>query len=246
MLDQGCPSCCSSCISKLQSRPCATPNVLDPLSFAHLLPAGMIVIPTPAQRDCLHLHAEDGWHPFTYVAGEEDQLAFLIDHKFVSATCRLAEDKTALIVRIYIVPYDLANYGGKLRNRDETKVVAPARKYLKALLPRIIQDRAIWDGRTVTASSPAKLFLPSPVVCEQSPRCGVAVDLKNLRIPAGQSDNGRIVWRPSVSKVPALCSSSRNHQQTISVSTRVCFRTNKQRGVKCAFSRPSFRSNCRD
>ncbi|KAG6817776.1 hypothetical protein H0H87_003184 [Tephrocybe sp. NHM501043] len=48
-----------------------------------------------------------------------------------------------VILRIYIIPYDLANVQGQLRIRKKD-ILSPARRYLRRLLPLIIQDRETW------------------------------------------------------------------------------------------------------
>lgn len=156
---QTCPSCCLLCSSK---PPALTPT-LTPLSLANFLPAGTLRIDTPPTQSCDHTHEEDGWHRFTNPTGEWDGLAFLIKHEFVAVTCRLSDDRLALVIRIYVIPWDLANYGGKLRLRDESKVLAPARKYLRALFPKIVRDPAAWEGHL--GSSCTEPFLPVTIVC---------------------------------------------------------------------------------
>jgi hypothetical protein len=159
-----CPLCCPSCASQPKSH--LRPGPSDPLALSNFLPAGVIQISAPSQRLCRHSHAEDGWHPFTKrpYASEGKELYFLVEHKFIYATCQLTGDGDFLTVRVYIIPYDLARYGGKLRNRDEAKVVAPARKILRTFLPKIVQDPELWKGRRADASSSPKTFLPLTIV----------------------------------------------------------------------------------
>jgi hypothetical protein len=169
-----CPSCCSLCTP--EPAVSLTSNSLNPLAFSNLLPAGTLQIPLLSDRFCSHTHAEDGWHPFTpsmvNAAGADHEsslpeidLDFLVKHRFVCATCQRSSDGTSLVIRIYLIPHDLANFEGKLRNRDEIQVMTPARKYLKALLPRIIQDALAWNGHSSAKPSGSRPFLSQAVVC---------------------------------------------------------------------------------
>src|ERR1700722_6476972 len=162
MLPSICPSCCASCISLTPRPSLAIPS--SPLTLSNFLPAGTIRIESPFRNRCDHAHAEDGRHSFTPKANEEEALAFLIEHKFVSATCRLTGETPNLLIRVYLIPFDLQNYGGKLRNRDEAKVLAPARKYLTALLPKISQDPAAWNGDLDSVSRASKTLLSLTIV----------------------------------------------------------------------------------
>jgi len=92
------------------------------------------------------------------------ELDFLITHLFISCTCRLNRLGNVLHVRIYLIPYDLANVQGKLRIRDEAAILSPARRYLKVLLQRIIQDDTSWEGDEASSSKSLKLFLPQEIV----------------------------------------------------------------------------------
>lgn len=174
-----CPSCCASCLSGTVSRPGAVSSVENPYALANLLPAGTIQICVATHEICSHAHAEDGWHFFEgrslldHLTSSEDdsfvqQLIFLVENRFISATCQLTPSRKTLHVRIYIIPYDLANVQGKLRVRDEVKVVAPARRYLKVLLPRIIQDVRQWEGIESEGSMSGRRFLPQDIVCDIS------------------------------------------------------------------------------
>jgi hypothetical protein len=146
----------------------------NPYALDNLLPAGTIQISVAPHEFCGHAHAEDGWHffeshnllPHLTSAGDDSfvrQLDFLVSHRFVSATCRLTDSRETLIVRIYITPFDLPNVQGKLRVRDEVRVVAPARRYMKVLLPRIMQDTGLWEGVKETGMG-SRRFLPHDIV----------------------------------------------------------------------------------
>jgi hypothetical protein len=174
-----CPSCCPICAS------CCPPKAaLSPLNvnLNDLLPAGTIHLPVSTDESlCDHHHSEDGWHVFRtkpmlrrIVSPEDDsllgELDFLINHSFISCTCRLNSLGNVLHVRVYLMPYDLANVQGRLRLRDEATILIPARRYLKVLLPKIVQDDTLWEGDDVDSSHRPRLFLSQDIVsCRSLP-----------------------------------------------------------------------------
>lgn len=100
--------------------------------------------------------AEDGWYILRDCFGlrtsvEEDRvwlldcLLFLQINAFVQATYTIVSN-VKLMVRIYLVPYDLPGCKGALRNRDEMKVMMPGRKALRGLLAHLSKDTASWMG----------------------------------------------------------------------------------------------------
>jgi hypothetical protein len=174
-----CPSCCAPCLSGTVSRPVVASSVGNPYALANLLPAGTIQVSIAPHELCGHAHAEDGWHFFEshnllphLTTAEDDsfvrQLDFLVSHRFVSATCRLTLSRETLIVRIYVIPFDLANVQGKLRVRDEVRVIAPARRYMKELLPRILQDGRLWEGAEEVVVMGPRRFLAHDIVRDLS------------------------------------------------------------------------------
>ncbi|KAH9950194.1 SNF2 family N-terminal domain-containing protein [Amylocystis lapponica] len=103
-------------------------------------------------------------------------LDVLIEHHFIAATCFIGLPGHTLYVRVYLIPFDLANVQGQLRMRDETSVLSPSRPRLKLLLSRICQGSQKWEGQpstkrqsllaeTVDNRSMIDLYaaLPSPV-----------------------------------------------------------------------------------
>ena len=95
----------------------------------HLLPDHPLLLPVDTQE--------------THVT---EALTFLHHHNFIYATCKTGRySPLKLIVRIYLIPYDLPSVHGRLRVRDEATVLAPARQHFKLLLPRIIQDSSEWE-----------------------------------------------------------------------------------------------------
>ncbi|KAK0463570.1 uncharacterized protein EV420DRAFT_1618586 [Desarmillaria tabescens] len=97
-------------------------------------------------------------------------------HRFVAATYHQSLP-SVLVVRIYIIPYDLPGVQGQLRIRKQP-VLNRARRSLRLLLSVVEQSAMAWDG---SASEGVPLFstasdsrtlaeiygeLPSPSVCE--------------------------------------------------------------------------------
>ncbi|KAF9469380.1 P-loop containing nucleoside triphosphate hydrolase protein [Collybia nuda] len=155
-----CLSCCSACVEKPISTTTHRTTASDPYALEFLLPIGTITTnfdPNTQSILCGHVHANDSWHLFDgtlfgerFYAGDNtlsSGIKFLVKHHFISATYQL-ESSTALFLRIYAIPYDLRNVQGKLRVRKEA-VLAPARRYLRALLPRITQNPESWQGRAL-------------------------------------------------------------------------------------------------
>ena len=154
-----CPSCCSACSASTEL---PGPSCINngPYCLSNFLPAGtlqfdLLPLAGVVQGLCDHTHSDDGWHHVrvhTLLPCFEDtdnirfcqDLDFLIENHFISATYRFCPPAT-IIVRVYIIPYDLGNVKGVLRVRKEA-VLAPARRYLKGLLQRITQDNDSWHG----------------------------------------------------------------------------------------------------
>ncbi len=92
-------------------------------------------------------------------------LDFLVEHDFLIVQCKTGDSGTALILRVYIVPYDLPGVQGKLRIRDESSDLKPARLCLRNVLPRITQEKSLWDAHDLdpSPSSPC-YFLDSKTV----------------------------------------------------------------------------------
>jgi hypothetical protein len=161
-----CALCCVSCAFK--SRQTLIPeDDVGPFSVQNLLPAGTLSFPisqTELVNVCDHSHSPDGWHTFLgkallpRLSDREDltlcrHLDFLVEHKFLSIQYKIGDAGSLLILRIYIIPYDLPGVQGKLRVRNETSVMKPARLCLRNVLSRIIQDKSLWDAHDLDPSS---------------------------------------------------------------------------------------------
>jgi hypothetical protein len=143
----------------------------DPFSLQNLLPAGTLTL--PISRD--HAYSAEGWHTFVgkallpHLTDQDETLCrhldFLVEHEFLSIECKIGDSGTALILRIYLVPYDLPGVQGKLRVRDESSVLKPARTCLGNVLPQIVQEKCLWDAHDLDSlSNTPCYFLDSKVV----------------------------------------------------------------------------------
>jgi hypothetical protein len=154
-------------------------NAARPFAVQNLLPAGTLSLPI-SQKDlanvCDHTHTTEDWHTFPgkallpYLTDQESEtlcrhLDFLVEHQFIIIQCKVGDSRAALILRVYIVPYDLPGVQGMLRVRDETSVLKPARLCLRNVMPQIIQERSLWDGHDLDPSpSSPSYFLDSKTV----------------------------------------------------------------------------------
>ncbi|KAI0705927.1 SNF2 family N-terminal domain-containing protein [Cytidiella melzeri] len=139
-----------------------------PYNLTHFLPVGTLVLHSSNSSVSMiscsrHWHAHSGHQLSALLAPENIKLAgqidFLLSHKFIVATCRSAanvssstEYTTTLLIRIYLIPFDLANVEGALRRRDET-ILSPARRYLRSLLLQVTRDYNVWKGK-ISATFP--------------------------------------------------------------------------------------------
>ncbi|KAF8077645.1 hypothetical protein FPV67DRAFT_1462505 [Lyophyllum atratum] len=148
-----CPSCCAMCTAA-NSGPNETSEASSPYALNKLVPAGTLTFQLDQDQEgvaCNHAHVGDGWHPFEGRLFDQRLLTdnalcremdFLIKHRFIAATYRLGA--SAAVLRVYIIPYDLENIQGRLRIRKEV-ILAPARRCMRNLLPKVIQSQASWD-----------------------------------------------------------------------------------------------------
>ncbi|KAI9466079.1 P-loop containing nucleoside triphosphate hydrolase protein [Lactarius psammicola] len=170
-----CSICCSSCTSG--SVPSLrNDSVVGSLSVQNLLPAGTLSLPisqTELGSICNHSHSVEDWHPFLgeallpYLTDHEDEtlcrhLSFLVEHKFLFVQCSIGDSGKVLVLRTYIIPYDLPGAQGKLRVRDEASILKPARLCLRNVVPRILQDEHLWDAHDSEPSSSSPRYFLNP------------------------------------------------------------------------------------
>jgi hypothetical protein len=151
---------------------------VDPYELENLLKAGVLSLQLARESQpdvyCEHHHESDGWHPFLGAApflpltnlNDVDlckQLEFLSKHRFLAATYHVGEGGK-LTFRIYLMHYDLAGAKGALRVRPGN-VVAPARRYMRAVLSRIDKSLEGWKGEECVEAEP---FVADNKVCGQT------------------------------------------------------------------------------
>lgn len=185
-----CPSCCAGCfVAEISPEPSND----SPYSLGNLFPVGCAFLKLaiePQHLICDHTHAQDGWHYFNahsiipQLSDSEDisfcrHIEFLVKHRFIMVTYRATYD-AAMALRIYIIPYDLSNVQGKLRVRGES-VLAPAKRYLRQLLPMIVNNEEIWNGLEPRGEITA--LIPNPKACYVHIACVIT----NLRVTLGWS-----------------------------------------------------------
>ncbi|KAH8117115.1 hypothetical protein DFH11DRAFT_1505319 [Phellopilus nigrolimitatus] len=154
-----CPTCCSSCDVERHASRFAETSVHAGL-LQNILSAGTITLSLLSINNfCDHQHAEDGWHalrdvqtlrPHLSVQNSElfNALEFLLKKNFILATYRTLHVSRVIVIRVYLIPYDLQGSKGSLslRVRDEVKVLKPARKYLRHVLAYVSKRRSTWYG----------------------------------------------------------------------------------------------------
>jgi hypothetical protein len=168
-----CFLCCSSCTSGQGVTPSQHDATSGSFAVRNLLPAGTLSLPisqTDLRNICVHSHTAEGWHNFLgksllpQITDQENEtlcrhLDFLVEHKFLVVQCKVGDSRTALVLRVYIVPYDLPGVQGKLRVRDEATELRPARVCLRNVLPRVIQDKSVWDSHDLGPLPSAPRYL---------------------------------------------------------------------------------------
>ncbi|KIM48685.1 hypothetical protein M413DRAFT_437870 [Hebeloma cylindrosporum] len=169
-----CPSCCPRCFTFNQLA--ATSD--SPFSLRNLLLGGTLTLDKARigvvhQKNCVHRHEEDGWHAFQsgwliqcLQNSAEDLaliqgLAFLILHNFVRATCR-GDHHGRLVLRIYLVQFDLSNVQGRLRVRKEN-ILSAGRRHMRTLLPKLSQSLDKWLCREIVSSGEEKRLIKETI-----------------------------------------------------------------------------------
>lgn len=91
---------------------------------------------------------------------------FLLQNDFIATQCavRRGTVRASLLMRIYVVPYDLPGMHGRLRLRDQ-KVLGPAGRHLRILLARVSRNSNDWEGSEHASGSMSEPVLPPETVC---------------------------------------------------------------------------------
>ncbi|EMD38224.1 hypothetical protein CERSUDRAFT_152945 [Gelatoporia subvermispora B] len=162
-----CSSCCPICLRGGPAEPSPSDVYAD---LDRFLPAGTITWALLSDDwKCGHNHARDRWHQYPgrnslscMLAQEDTETADLLDflafHRFIATTCCIDRASSTLVVRVYLIPYDLPNVQGRLRTRDEATILGPGRRALQQVLPKIIQDENLWAGLRSADPNPQPFF----------------------------------------------------------------------------------------
>lgn len=164
---------CPFCADKRRLPVVRERDTADAFSLSNLLPAGTITVavhdgesPCPsASNDFRDWHSLPIRSLSTHLVDTLfRELAFLAEHLFLRATCRLGSSGRIIFIRIYLIPNDLPNVYGQLYRRRET-VVKEAQRYLRTIVPLIEQNNDSWDANEACLNAPAEKFLlPSHIV----------------------------------------------------------------------------------
>lgn len=164
---------CPFCTDRYRLSVVPARDTADAFSLTNLLPAGTISIavhdgesPCPSTST-----SRTNWHsiPVPNLSTQPvdtlfRELAFLIEHLFLRATCRLGASGHVIFIRLYLIPNDLPNVHGRLHRRPET-VVKEGRRHMHSIIPLIEQNDGLWDADEACLNAPRKHFLSSHVVC---------------------------------------------------------------------------------
>jgi len=148
----------------------------DPFEFSNLLPAGVLALTLSGTDENLpravllevwpafDQETARGLRPFCSPQDITilESLSFLVAHEFACVTSKFLSLHCLLLLRIYLIPYDLPGVQGRLMNRQE-HILVHYRRCMKETLPRIVSDGGYWRGADVLPPNPS-LFLPPSLV----------------------------------------------------------------------------------
>lgn len=179
----------------------------DPFELSNLLPAGVLALTISGlDQNLPHAVSSKIWpkfdeetahglHPFCSPQDIAilESLSFLIEHEFARATSNFLSRHSLLLLRVYLIPYDLPGVQGRLMNRQE-HILGHYKRHLREILPKIISDADYWRGADVLPPDP-RLFLPPSSV-------SVSVRPSEFNMVSdftpGLEDHGGDIQRPSL------------------------------------------------
>lgn len=144
----------------------------NPFDLSNLLHAGVLVLtPSSTYKNLSHPVFQEPWSAFSEETARSlhpfcspqdvallESLSFLIEHEFARIASNFSSTHHLILLRIYLVPFDLPGVQGRLMKRQE-QILLHYRRSLKEILPRITSDGDYWRGADVLPSNPS-LFLP--------------------------------------------------------------------------------------
>jgi len=148
----------------------------DPFELSSLLPAGVLALTLSAlDQNPSQAIFREVWAAFDQGRARNlrpfcspqdvallEGLSYLIEHEFARFTSNFLSPHSLLVLRVYLIPYDLPGVQGRLMNRKE-HTLTHYRRSLKGMLPRIISDNDYWRGADVLPPNPHLFLLPSLV-----------------------------------------------------------------------------------
>lgn len=171
----------------------------EPFELSNLLPAGVLALtlsgigqnlPHAVSREIWQAFDQEtarGLHPFCSPQDINalESLSFLVKHEFARVTSNFSSLHALLLLRVYLVPYDLPGVQGRLMNRQE-HILVRYRRSMRDILPKIISDGDYWRGADMLPLNPS-LFLPPSSV-------GISVDpiefIVDSNLAPGLEDHG--------------------------------------------------------
>lgn len=172
----------------------------EPFGLSALLHAGVFVVTlSRLDKNLSHAVFREVWPAFSqdtvnllrpFCSSQDmillEGLSFLIEHEFACVTSNFLSFHRLILLRVYLIPFDLPGVQGRLMNRQE-QILVQYKRFLKGMLPRIISDDDYWGGTDVLPPNPT-LFLPASLV-------GVFVHLSGFvaksKLTTGLKDYGR-------------------------------------------------------
>lgn len=154
----------------------------EPFELSNLLPAGVLALTLSSpDRSPPHIVFGETWatfnrgtagslHPFCSPRDiiVLESLSFLVEHEFARVALNFLSPCSLLLLRVYLIPYDLPGVQGRLMNRQE-HILGHYKRSMREILPNLINDIDYWRGAEALPPNPS-LFLPPSLV-------GVFVDL---------------------------------------------------------------------
>lgn len=148
----------------------------DPFGLSNLLPAGVLALTLSSpDRSLAHAASRETWPAFDLETARSlypfcspqditvlESLSFLVEHEFTRITLKFLPLHSLLLLRVYLIPYDLPGVQGRLMNRQE-HILGHYRRLMRDILPKLISDGDYWRGTDVLPLNPS-LFLPPSLV----------------------------------------------------------------------------------
>lgn len=146
-----------------------TQSNASPFSLHNLLAAGTVVEELDQQPAPLSnaSQCEDGWFssPCVYTLLQKQTshcLLFLEKNEYIRMTYSLRESR--LVLRIYLVPFDLPGVRGRLRlDRRPVNVKIVAQQHLLHLISKLDQNQSAWVGDLSNTQPPRRILDWTPV-----------------------------------------------------------------------------------